>query len=204
MGDWRLAQALDQLRDQIDAAHPQRSKASDGTIGDSAHAASKSDHNPDANDVVKALDITHDPAHGQNNHDTVRALVASRDTRIAYIIWDGRIISSTVSPWIWREYDGSNPHTKHFHISVVPNPALYDDRRRWSISLPKPKPVKKVRFEIWDGGTEHARSLDVKAGGEEEFERFRTFLARTDSGLLRRLSDEGKVADVKLIRRVVT
>jgi|HigsolmetaAR201D_1030396.scaffolds.fasta_scaffold15936_2 hypothetical protein len=45
---WRLARSLEQLRRQIDAAYPGRSKASDGTIGDVAHSQRNSDHNPDA------------------------------------------------------------------------------------------------------------------------------------------------------------
>ena len=44
------------LRDQIDRRWPNRHKRSDGWIGDAAHAARKSDHNP-IDGVVFALDI---------------------------------------------------------------------------------------------------------------------------------------------------
>jgi hypothetical protein len=65
---WRPAKSLIQLRDQINQIAPNRSKASDGTIGDAAHASRASDHNPwvregDAG-VVTAIDITHDPDDG--------------------------------------------------------------------------------------------------------------------------------------------
>jgi hypothetical protein len=60
----RIAKSLDVLRSQINKAHPNRSKVSDGWIGDTAHAARASDHNPNSGGVVTALDLTHDPAHG--------------------------------------------------------------------------------------------------------------------------------------------
>jgi len=58
---WRLARGLEKLRSEVNEAWPKRSKASDGTIGDARHSAQKSDHNPDASCVVRALEITDDP-----------------------------------------------------------------------------------------------------------------------------------------------
>lgn len=43
---WRAAEALRQLRRQVDAAFPGRVKANDGTVGDAAHQSRASDHNP--------------------------------------------------------------------------------------------------------------------------------------------------------------
>ena len=62
------------------------------------------------------------------------ALVASRDTRILYLISNAQIVSSVVKPWIWRRYNGVNPHRHHMHISVVPEPHRYDDIRPWDLS----------------------------------------------------------------------
>jgi hypothetical protein len=133
---WRLARSLERLRSQINDAYPRRSKASDGTIGDAAHSARASDHNPDAGGVVRALDITHDPANGIAGKALANALLASRDTRIKYIISDGEIASGAAGPkpWTWRKYSGANQHRKHVHISVVAG-AAGDDDRRWSITL---------------------------------------------------------------------
>lgn len=135
---WRLAKSLDVLRRQIDEKWPNRSKANDGTIGDTAHASRKSEHNPDANGVVRALDITNDPAHGVSSDAIAHALIDSKDPRILYIISNGRIANSQVSSWVWRPYNGSNPHDRHFHISVVPDSHLYDSTLEWRIG---PKPV---------------------------------------------------------------
>lgn len=130
---WRVARSLDQLLAQINTAYPDRSKAADGSIGDAAHAASVSDHNPDQYGVVRARDYTHDPDHGFDAHAMADALVASRDPRIKYVISRGRIASSTVSPWVWRTYTGTNRHDHHAHVSVVPD-ARADDTRPWAIT----------------------------------------------------------------------
>ena len=46
MSSWRVARAIEQLFVELNAAAPKRSRLSDGTIGDAAHAARTSDHNP--------------------------------------------------------------------------------------------------------------------------------------------------------------
>ena len=50
------------LRDQVNKRFPKRKKDSDGWIGDAQHAArgDQSDHNPDANGWVHAIDIDKD------------------------------------------------------------------------------------------------------------------------------------------------
>jgi hypothetical protein len=137
---WRAAKSLLTLRAQVDARWPGRRTDRDGTIGDAAHQARDSDHNPWVRDgligVVTAIDITHDPASGCDAEALVSALVISRDRRIKYIIWNRRIISATVSPWIWRAYTGRNPHTKHFHLSVSASKPLYDAQEPWALGSP--------------------------------------------------------------------
>lgn len=135
---WRVAKSLEVLRDQVNAASPNRSKISDGTIGDAAHASKSSDHNPHIMDgdtgVVTAIDITHDPEHGVDIQKLADALVASRDSRIKYIIANGKIVSGSGQSkpaWQWRPYGGSNKHSRHVHISVKSVKSKYDDRRPW-------------------------------------------------------------------------
>jgi hypothetical protein len=129
---WRVAHSLETLRDQLNAAHPDRSRASDGTIGDAAHQAQVSDHNPDASGVVRALDVTHDPAHGCDIDQLSDDLVASRDDRISYVIANGMITGPEYG-WVWTAYDGDDPHTGHLHLSVVGD-SRADDQRPWSIA----------------------------------------------------------------------
>lgn len=134
---WRVAKSLLVLRDQIDAIAKDRDRASDGTIGDLRHQGEQSDHNPWVKDggegVVTALDITQDAAGGCDCGKLTAALLASRDRRIKYVIWERRIFSATVEPWVWRAYAGSDPHTGHMHVSVVSDKAGYDDTGPWSL-----------------------------------------------------------------------
>jgi lysozyme family protein len=134
---WRVANSLEVLRDQVNAAYPGRRKENDGTIGDAAHQARTSDHNPWVKDgavgVVTALDITHDPAHGVDTYAIAETLRRNRDRRIKYVISNRRIFSSQLHAWEWHPYTGTNPHDHHVHISVLPDKALYDDRRPWSL-----------------------------------------------------------------------
>lgn len=135
---WRIAASLIHMREQLALLYPNRSKASDGAIGDAAHASRSSDHNPWVMDgkmgVVTAIDVTHDPKGGCDGTKLAEALRASRDHRIKYIIWNKQICSSSVAPWQWRKYTGSNPHQHHVHISVLPAKGLYDDNRDWHLA----------------------------------------------------------------------
>ena len=127
---YRIAQSLGTLRAQVNAKWPDRSKISDGWVGDTSHSRRKSDHNPDRAGIVKALDITHDPAHGC--HAGVIAEAVKADPRVRYIIWNRRIWNSSIRK-TWRSYNGSNPHTKHVHISVLPSKSKYDSTDMWTL-----------------------------------------------------------------------
>jgi len=130
-----VAPSLLTLLGQVNGLAPQRSKKSDGTIGDTAHATRASDHNPWVMDggtgIVTAMDITHDPQGGCDANNLAEAIRQRRDPRVKYVIWNRQIVSSTVSPWTWRAYAGSNPHTKHMHISVRPEKPSYASEENW-------------------------------------------------------------------------
>lgn len=132
---WRLANSLVQLRKQVNEAYPARSKDSDGSIGDEGHSARTSDHNPDDAGVVRAIDITHDPAHGFDSYKFANLLLGRQDPRIKYIISNRRIGSGPAgpAPGVWRKYTGANPHDHHVHISVVPG-AAGDSALPWKIN----------------------------------------------------------------------
>ena len=139
MPAWRLAPALVALRDEADELAPNRSRESDGTIGDPSHAARSSDHNPDRDGWVDALDLTHDPAGGFDAHAWADHIAARGDHRVSYLISRGRIHNpGRDKPGRWRPYPGANRHDKHLHVSVLD--AHRHDTRPWLTGTPSPPP----------------------------------------------------------------
>jgi hypothetical protein len=117
----KLCKAGQQLREQIDDAFPDRDRTSDGWVGDARHAARKSDHNPDAAGIVRAIDVDADfRSHASEAFDLADQLriLARSDKRIAYLIFNGKIASWRMN-YNWRLYKGINPHKKHIHISFT-------------------------------------------------------------------------------------
>lgn len=123
---WRLANSLVSLRDKVNTHYPNRSRASDGTIGDAAHSSRVSQHNPNSAGVVTAVDITHDPVNGYDGQALADRLI--RDPRVWYVIFNRRIWEGK-----WTPYSGSNPHDKHVHVSVKQDPANYDNSSTWNL-----------------------------------------------------------------------
>jgi hypothetical protein len=120
-----LCKAGQQLREQFDDTFPDRDRRSDGWLGDQRHSTRLSQHNPDPKTgVVTAIDVDRDvhksgkPDLMPDIADQLRLAAKAGEKRIAYIIFDGRIASSRMG-WRWRKYRGSNPHTKHCHISFT-------------------------------------------------------------------------------------
>lgn len=122
---WKLSAAAERLRAEVNALFPGRDKASDGSIGDAAHAARESDHNPDENGWVRAIDIDED-LWGANHPDphiantlAIRLTeIGKRDKRLKYVIFEGYIYSREHG-WVARVYRGPNMHNHHIHISFT-------------------------------------------------------------------------------------
>ncbi len=119
----KLCKAGVQLREQFDDCYSDRTRSSDGWLGDSRHAARKSDHNPDGEGWVRAIDISRNLS-GKSEPDLMPdvadqlRILAKTDRRISYIIFDGKIASSK-SLWRFRKYKGINQHRTHIHISFT-------------------------------------------------------------------------------------
>jgi LysM repeat protein len=134
---YRKAKSLDTLLAQINSAFPSRDKTSDGWIGDAAHASRKSDHNPWVKDgnmgVVTAIDIDEDLNSPVKLQNVIDAICISRDPRVKYIIYEGRITVKGSNLQAWKRYAGTNAHKHHAHISVNSDKKSYDDPRPWAI-----------------------------------------------------------------------
>lgn len=113
MAKYYLAPSLVDLRNEINSLWPKRDKKSDGWIGDPSHQARVSDHNPDykSGGVVRAIDVDAD---GIDVNKLMSIL--KKDSRVNYFIYNHKIYGRT--QFAARAYKGSNPHTKHIHVSI--------------------------------------------------------------------------------------
>ncbi|HZJ81958.1 MAG TPA: peptidoglycan-binding domain-containing protein [Guyparkeria sp.] len=135
-----LAPSLVQLRTEVNDRWPTRSKISDGWIGDTAHSARVSDHNPDytapgsRKGVVRALDIT------TSGIDVDLLLKhTTNDFRVRYVIYNWRIFYPSSG---WHRYTGPNGHQTHVHISIKKTATAESSEVLWfgSAAGPRPKP----------------------------------------------------------------
>ena len=122
MKPW-LSEAAETLRDAVNTWYPDRRTTTDGWIGDARHArrGNTSDHNPDIDGCVRAIDIDArlDSSEGLSIYlaDQIREC-AKTDKRISYVIHNGKIASKILG-YRWRTYKGYNKHVKHIHISFT-------------------------------------------------------------------------------------
>lgn len=134
---WHVAPSLVRLRNEINARWPNRDRTSDGSIGDAAHAASKSDHNPNGRQSVNAIDIDKDGI------DALRVVnQAIKHSATNYIIFN-RNIWSRSRGFKPVAYNGNNPHTMHIHVSIRQVVDAEQSTQRWDItggSDPGPAP----------------------------------------------------------------
>lgn len=157
---WRLARSLDVLRGEVRALHP---GSRVDTIGDQAHAAGASDHNPNTAEVVCAADFF--PNAGLNLGRFAEHVRDSGHVAVKYVIFNRRIWSTARAGEGWRTYSGANPHTGHVHVSVgvgpdgrstgpYDNPAPWglleekeEDEMAWDEQLPIPAWMMQARDE---------------------------------------------------------
>lgn len=149
---WVLAPSLIVLHEQLNLAYPKRDRTSDGSIGDLAHQARRSDHNPDSGGVVRALDTDEDlfaTTSREPSRAVVESIRSSRDDRVKYMIYEGEIVSSYASSggsttgagaaWEWRSYSGPNAHAHHWHLSILSTMTAANDTRPWAIAGAQPR-----------------------------------------------------------------
>lgn len=148
VASWTLVPCLVTLRGEFNALAPGRDRASDGSIGDQAHAQSSSDHNPDetgatpyedadSTNEVHAIDVDKDLRKtGWTMARAVGIIVLrhrnGQDDRLQNVIYN-RVIYSRSWGWTARTYTGSNAHTEHAHFSARYTTAEERDTRPWGL-----------------------------------------------------------------------
>jgi hypothetical protein len=134
-----LAPCLRTLRKQFNENCPGRDTSSDGWIGDAKHAKTKSEHNPNAEGIVRALDVDKDlNTPGITLKQVVDAICASRDKRVKYIIFNGKITVAGSDLQKWKKYTGRNAHTQHAHFSVFDGKSIHD-ASPWAFPVLQPE-----------------------------------------------------------------
>jgi len=139
---------------QATAIKPSRKKASDGLLPSAAHIKQSptSDHN-----TGYAVDLTHDPESGVDCSDIFEKL--KEDKRVKYLIFNKKIWSKDKARLGNRPYTGSNPHTKHLHISI--NDGYGDDTSPWFWWMNQPKVVNQIISNIKPVPTKKAYKTEV-------------------------------------------
>ncbi len=148
MASWILVPSLVSLRNEFNQLAPARDKASDGSIGDQAHADRSSDHNPDetgatpyedadSTNAVHAIDVDIDLRKAGWSMARAVGIIVTRhrtgeDDRLQNVIYNRRIWSRSWG-WTAREYTGSNPHDKHAHFSSRYTTAAESNTRSWGL-----------------------------------------------------------------------
>jgi len=141
-----LVPCLVTLRGEFDRIAPGRDKGADGWVGDAAHQETSSDHNwdetgqvpirdPDTINEVHAIDVDASgpwPA-GLSMERLVQHVVARRDPRLRYVIYNRRIWRADQG---WREsaYTLPNGHVAHAHFSASYDTAREADTRPWGLT----------------------------------------------------------------------
>lgn len=125
-----LATSLRTFRHSVNVEYPNRDFASDGWIGDAAHAARVSDHNPcwsctaPYRGIVRAIDVTNDPTIPEIRERILYSAIGH--DAVWYVISNGKIYSRT-HDWKELDYTGANGHYHHVHISLNHDVASYND-----------------------------------------------------------------------------
>lgn len=131
MTTWEVNPGLDPLLSEVRAAHP---GIVIGTIGDAAHRAEHSDHNPNAAGRVNAADFMIGPHFLEPAASALLPWLV-RDTRTHYVIHNRKIWTTETRTWL--VYAGTDPHTNHIHLSVID--AAYKNTKPWVMAPPKPE-----------------------------------------------------------------
>lgn len=186
--DWVLVMCLVSLREEFNQLAPSRDRSSDGSIGDSAHASSSSDHNPDETGATPYEDADHDnEVHaidvdadlrlpGWSMERAVQIIVSRHrsgaDNRLQNVIYNRRVWSRSWG-WTEREYTGSNPHDKHAHFSSRYTDAAEDNTRPWGLlAADQPDEEIDMSAEFFES-VDRAVTGDPKATAQDRLNRDR-------------------------------
>lgn len=155
---WKPVAGVSVMRDQINKRWPNRDKRSDGILGDAAHSARQSDHNPDSKGLVHALDIDEDLRGSKNDNiwlaDQIIAYARMRrsgSNRLKYVVYENEIASGTYANHFWTWRGDNYGHEIHMHISFTTQGE--SDATPFDIPI-----LSDGQGDVWDG---HVPFFDI-------------------------------------------
>lgn len=148
---WYPVAGITTLRGQVDKRWPTRDKRTDGILGDSAHAARISDHNPDSKGAVHALDLDKDLRGSKYDvewfADQLIAYPRNKkpgSQRFKNIVFQDRVASGTYRDHYWTWRNGDYGHFDHIHVSFTT--AGESDKMEFAIPI-----LINGQGGVWDG-----------------------------------------------------
>lgn len=150
-----LCRAGVQLRKQIDQRWPKRDRRTDGWIGDRAHSSRISDHNPDKEGIVYAIDIDENMGKGSSRNGRTAKALANQllgyamsglpgSDRLKYVVYEDRIASGTYRSAWWKWRGKGYAHYGHIHISFTE--AGKRDNSVFPLPILTKNPAKKLAW----------------------------------------------------------
>jgi hypothetical protein len=154
---WSAAPSIEALQRDLDTAYPNRTRP-DWIIGDPAHSSRVSDHNPDSQGMVHAIDIR--LGGGLDVREVLNSVIGY--PRVWYVIHNS-IIYSRTHGWEALRYTGASPHTEHIHVSIRYTATAEQDTSPWGVVKLGPK-VKPVPIDLSVIRDEFLKALDLRDG----------------------------------------
>ena len=179
-----LIPCLVELRSEFNAENPDRDKSSDGWIGDAAHQKEQSDHNPDSQGRVLAIDIdSTGPWPRDNTLDVYVAFIVDRcqngvENRLEYIIRN-RVIYTRTNGFKGETYTGSDPHTNHAHFSARHDHTGQSSTVSWELEEVGMPTAQDIANALLGTKITLADGSSTSVGGA-----LATILARTANGVI--------------------
>lgn len=185
---WRLNVALATMRAEVNAQYPKRDKGSDGTIGDPAHAARASDHNPDSDGTVDAWDMDVEiNGVGKPYSADVERIKRAFERHPSSKYWiHNDMISFRSEGWRAKSYayagTNRNRHNKHVHFNT--RESHEDSSQPFGIILPtielgeKDNMADLTKENLYDIGTAVA-NRPINGGGTMAYAAWNATLSNT-------------------------
>lgn len=162
MASFRVPPSLNSIFVELNATWPNRAHRLDGTIGDIHHCPGSSDHCPDANGWIHAIDIDKNGI----DPDYVVGKLSNPDKVVRYINWNG-FQYHVRNDFRAVPLTQSDKHTTHIHVSIEHTPYARGFTGPWGIfpQFVSPPIVVPDLTTIPDNDWDHS-SFVLELGGE--------------------------------------